>query len=72
MTIIATLTAFIMNYAKEPSAPGVKEKRSHVANRKLNSATSYKRLQRTHWIGLSILKSENVSLSGRDMIVSML
>ena len=45
---------------------------SHVANRKLNSATSYKRLQRTHWIGLSILKLENVSPSCRDIIVLML
>ena len=43
-----------------------------MANRKLNSATSYKRLQRTHWIGLSILKLQNVSPSCRDIIVLML
>ena len=43
-----------------------------MANRKLNSATSYKRLQRTHWIGLSTLKLENVSPSCRDIIVLML
>ena len=45
MTRIATLTAFITNYAKEPGAPGVKEKRSMIFKANERIRTFYSRRQ---------------------------
>ena len=45
MTKIATLIAFIMKYAKEPSAPGLKEKRSMIFKTNERIRTFYSRRQ---------------------------
>ena len=45
MTKIVTLTAFIINYAKEPSAPVVKEKCSMIFKANERIITFYSRRQ---------------------------